>query len=101
MHGTSFQVKRRGAKPGTFYGDEDVRLWLPRKLLAIDNKQFDYIAGYGNGKLYLAIWNQSFKDEAASVTVNDALAPLAASSAARVWKNNAAAPKETLGGKPL
>ena len=43
--------------------------WLPRKLLAIDNKQFDYIAGYGNGKLYLAIWNQSFKEESATVTV--------------------------------
>jgi hypothetical protein len=99
MHGTSFQVKTYGAKTGTFYDDKDVRLWLPRKLLAIDNKQFDYVAGYGNGKLYLAIWNQSFKDESANVTVNDALAPLSASSTARVWKDNTAATKETISGK--
>jgi hypothetical protein len=99
MHGTSFQVKTYGAKPGTFYDDQDVRLWLPRKLLTIDNKQFDYLAGYGNGKLYLAIWNQSFKDESANVTVNDALAPLGVTSTARVWKDNKAATKESLAGK--
>jgi hypothetical protein len=92
-------VKTYGAKTGVFYDDKDVRLWLPRKLLAIDNKQFDYLAGYGNGKLYLAIWNQSFKDESATVTVNDALAPLAGSNAARVWKENKPATKETLAGK--
>jgi hypothetical protein len=101
MHGTSFQVKTYGAEPGVFYDDKDVRLWLPRKLLSFDNKQFDYLAGYGNGKLYLAIWNQSFKEEPATVTVNESLAPLGGSHAARVWKDNAAPAKESITGQTL
>ena len=70
MLGTSFRVRVYGDRPGRFYGDDNVRLWLPRRLLAIDNRQIDYLAGYGNGKLYLAFLNQSFAAEDANVALN-------------------------------
>ncbi|MBM3860780.1 MAG: hypothetical protein FJ395_14165 [Verrucomicrobia bacterium] len=68
--GSHFRVRIYGAKPGRFAGDENVRLWLPRGLLTCDNRQFDWLAGYGNGKFYLALMNQSFREERATLTLN-------------------------------
>ena len=53
LAGSGFRVRVYGAKPGRFAGDDNVRLWLPRGLVACDNRQFDWLTGYGNGKLYL------------------------------------------------
>lgn len=56
-----------GAHPGTFYGQEGVHAYLPAGLLTCSDIQANYLAGYGNGKLYVALVNQS--DKAISTTV--------------------------------
>lgn len=89
--GSNFRVRVYGARPGRFYGDEGVRLWLPRGLVASSNRQFDWLAGYGHDQFYLTLWNQSFREETATVQVNPALVELAGARSVRVWRGNAAA----------
>ena len=48
-----------GAKSGQFYEDDNVIPYMPSGLLDIDDIQLNYIAGRGNGKLYVALTNQS------------------------------------------
>jgi hypothetical protein len=86
--GTNFRVGIYGGTPGRFYDDRDVRLWLPRGLVTIDNRQFDWLAGYGNGQLYLAFWNQSFREETATIVIDSSLADCDAAHDARVWHDN-------------
>jgi hypothetical protein len=81
-------VRIYGAKTGKFYGDENVHLWLPRGLVASDNRQLDWLAGYGNGNLYLALCNQSFREEKAAIVLDPALVECDATQTARVWRNN-------------
>ncbi|MCX6966311.1 MAG: hypothetical protein NTZ46_00780 [Verrucomicrobia bacterium] len=92
--GGGFRVRIHGGKPGRFYGDENVRLWLPRGLVASDNRQLDWLAGYGNGNLYLALCNQSFREEKATIVLEPALVKCDAARTARVWRDNI--PGETL-----
>ena len=89
--GSSFRVRVYGARPGRFYGDENVRLWLPRGLLTCDSRQFDWLAGYGNGRLYVALWNQSFREETATVRLNPAIVELDGPRSARTWIDSAPA----------
>ena len=88
MYGSSFRVKVYGDRPGKFYDEQNVRLWLPRKLLTSDNKQVDYLAGYGNGKFYIAFWNQSFQKEKVSIALNKDLVDCQAEHTARFWEGN-------------
>ncbi len=88
MYGSSFRVKVYGDRPGKFYDEDNVRLWLPRKLLTPDNKQVDYLAGYGNGKFYVAFWNQSFEEETVNITFNREFVDCRGEHSARFWKNN-------------
>jgi hypothetical protein len=46
--------KHGQGKDGRFYGEENVRLWCPPDLLEIDNPEVEWLAAWGNGKLYLA-----------------------------------------------
>ena len=86
--GSSFRVRIYGGGPGKFYGDQGVYLWLPHGLITTDNRQVDWLAGHGNGQLYLALWNQSFKAETVVVTIDPALAKCDSSKPARVWTDN-------------
>jgi len=88
MYGSAFRVKTYGDRAGKFYDEENVRLWLPRKLLASDNRQVDYLAGYGNGKFYIVFWNQSFKSEKVKIEFNQELVDYTGKHSARVWKEN-------------
>lgn len=83
-----------GDRPGSFYGEENVRLWLPRQLLSIDNIQANYIAGYGNGNFYVALLNQSSKEQQATVTLNPDVVALDEDKpyAVRVLAGNSASP---------
>jgi hypothetical protein len=56
-----------GDRPGRFMGDDSVRLWMPRHLVATDDPQANHLSGYGNGRFYLALSNES--NEARTVTV--------------------------------
>jgi hypothetical protein len=84
-------VRIYGGKAGRFFGDENVRLWLPRGLLAIDSRQFDWLAGYGNGQFYLALWNQSSRQQRAGVALADAWVQCDSAREGRAWHDNAPA----------
>jgi len=100
-YGAPFRVKVYGHAPGEFYGDDDVYLWLPRGLLEVDNKQFDYIAGHGNGKFYLALWNQSFRQESGTIVLNPDLVECSGSHRTRVWRENTDPEVVTITGNQL
>ena len=86
--GSNFRVGIYGAAAGHFYGDENVRLWLPRGLVTSDNRQIDWLAGYGNGQFYLALWNQSSKEQDVNLSIDPARAQCETARDARVWRDN-------------
>jgi len=65
-----------GDRPGKFCGEDNVWLWMPTRLLYIDNIQVNYLTGRGNGNLYLALMNQGDKDVNVNVLLNDQLVPI-------------------------
>jgi hypothetical protein len=84
------QSKLYGAQPGKFYGETDVRPWMPKELLTVDNLQVNYIAARGRNKLCLAFMNAS---EQLIQQLTFQLNPkhfqnLNGSFQASVWKNN-------------
>jgi hypothetical protein len=88
MAGGHFRVQAFGARPGRFYDEDDVQLWCPPDLLTIDNPQLEWIAGWGNGKLYVAIWNQSFRKENAALKFNPGRAVFSETARMRRWVDN-------------
>lgn len=64
------QSKVYGESPGEFFGHTGVSLWMPRNMLRIDNVQVNYLSGYGNGKFYLALSNQSGDVQKVTVQFN-------------------------------
>ncbi|HEY3900710.1 MAG TPA: hypothetical protein VGM54_19025 [Chthoniobacter sp.] len=98
--GSNFRVGIYGAAAGRFYGDENVRLWLPRGLITSDNRQLDWIAGYGNGQFYLALWNQSFEEQNARIVIDPTRVQCDSTRQARVWIDNAPAPARQIESNP-
>lgn len=81
-----------GQQAGTFYGDKEVNLWMPKQVLRLDNEQINYLTGYGNDKFYMAFLNQSDQPQEVEVYINPDLVPVNLSSvhAARMWTDNGA-----------
>lgn len=77
-----------GAKPGIFYGDDSVYLWMPKQVLSIDNEQLNYVTAYGNGKFYMVFLNQSNQSVKANVSINPDLVPVKAGNSIRIWTQN-------------
>lgn len=77
-----------GDRPGSFYGDSSVYLWMPKQILTTDNEQLNYITGYGNGKFYVAFVNQSDKPVTGKITLNPDLVPYKALHNMRIWNQN-------------
>lgn len=74
-------------KPGQFYNEKNVTLWMPSGLVNCDNPELNYIVARGNGKLYLAFVNQNNSHESANITLNNEfLKEIGAS--AQVWTDN-------------
>jgi hypothetical protein len=48
-----------GSKPGAFYDQKDIKLWMPAGLVKTSNIELNYIAGRKENSLYLAFSNQS------------------------------------------
>ena len=82
------QGKVFGHAPGRFYDDENVWLWMPKGLVDTGHVEVNYLAGRGNGKLYLALTNQSAEPVTTTVRLSRDLLSLAAAHQARVWRNN-------------
>jgi len=87
LAGCAFRVRAYGARPGRFYDADNVRLWLPRRLVQCDNRQLDWLAGYGNGQFYLALWSQSFREERATIRL-DRSRVTCRNGPARAWIDN-------------
>jgi len=89
--GNPFQVSLYGDRPGTFYADANVRLWMPVNLFTINNPQIDYISGYGTGAyantLYVAFVNRSASTQVFTANANTNRATFLAGTARR-WLNN-------------
>lgn len=86
--GSNFRVRIHGGKAGSFYGEKNVRLWLPRGLLTSSNRQLDWLAGYNDGRFYLALWNQSFREEWAEIALNPELVRCDEARDATAWREN-------------
>jgi hypothetical protein len=53
------QSKVYGDRAGTFYGEKNVWLFMPRGLLRTDGVECNYVAARGNDKLYVVLTNES------------------------------------------
>ncbi len=82
-----FQQKVYGDRPGAFYTDTNVWLWLPQALLTSSDLQVNHVAGHGNGNVYVALMNQSNDVVTTTITLNAARAPFGASHPVRIWTN--------------
>jgi len=84
------QSKVYGDRPGTFYGDKDVWLWMPKGLVRADNVEINYVAARGNGKLYLVLTNQSDQGVTTQLTLNETLLPGIKDSPrdVNIWRQN-------------
>jgi hypothetical protein len=86
------QQRIYGDQPGTFCGDKDVWLWMPKGLLRFEEPEINYVAGRRGDCLYLALMNQSPKALSATLSLDGALvSPLtSADCTARIWRENEA-----------
>ncbi|MCH5598397.1 hypothetical protein [Niabella ginsengisoli] len=64
------QNKFYGTSKGVFYGRKQLQLWMPSRLLKIDNVELNYIAARAGDTLYLAFMNQSAMNVTSKVTLN-------------------------------
>ena len=48
-----------GAQPGKFYDEQGITPYMPKGMISLSDIQANYLAGYGNGKLCVAVVNQS------------------------------------------
>ncbi|MPY88743.1 MAG: hypothetical protein GEU99_12545 [Luteitalea sp.] len=83
------QSKVYGDRPGTFYGDSDVRLWMPRQVVSISDPQINYLSGYGNDNFYLALTNESPRPSQATIQLNSEYLPYSTGKPYRVrlWRD--------------
>jgi hypothetical protein len=78
-----------GHKPGRFYTDDSVYLWMPKQLLHINSTQVNYVTGYGNNNFYGALLNQSNDTIHLEVDINPTLVLSADKNyPVRVWMQN-------------
>jgi len=84
------QSKLYGAKSGRFHDVKDVRPWMPKNLLQVDNVQANYIAAQAADKLCLAFMNASDRPlDGVTFQLNPKhFRTLSGEFKARVWKNN-------------
>ncbi len=95
------QNKFYGHKPGKFYDEEGVNLWMPKGLLSIDNVELNYIAGYRGDDLFIAFTNQSDLIVNATATINPDKVNLADSVSVKSWQQNQLTDKAKLDGNAL
>jgi hypothetical protein len=88
MAGSPFRVNVFGHRPGRFYDEKGVHLWMPVDLLTVDNRQIDWLAGYDNERLYLAFWNQSFEEEQVQVTLKPERTNISSGKVIKAWLQN-------------
>jgi hypothetical protein len=78
------QSKFYGDRPGSFYGYKDATLWMPQRLLKLENVELNHLTARGDGRVYVAFTNQSEKEVTTSVTFNAEVFPAAGQGKYRV-----------------
>jgi hypothetical protein len=74
MEGYAYlQNNMYGVQKGNFYTQKEVQLWMPARLLNIENVEFNYISARKGDQLLLAFTNQSSKPVTTKVTINPSL----------------------------
>lgn len=64
------QNKFYGHEPGSFYGEDNVWLWMPQRLLTTSNIELNYLSGRSSNDLYLAFMNQSHDNVRSDISFN-------------------------------
>lgn len=67
------QNKFYGHKPGEWYGQKEVYLWMPNGVLKCDNIELNYVTARSGDKLLIAFTNQSNEKVTATITLNKEL----------------------------
>jgi len=68
-----FRFRTYGHRPGCFYGDDDVWLWMPRGVISLDNSQINWISGESGQRFYLSLTNSMPGTETVNVQFGDVL----------------------------
>lgn len=77
-----------GNKKGVFYNIEDVQLWMPERLLDIDNPQLNYISARKGNQIMIAFTNQSNKIQRSKITFNNKLVKIKNAEISQLWIDN-------------
>jgi hypothetical protein len=79
-----------GDRPGVFYGDKDVWLWMPKGLVTFDSPEINYVAARSGNTLYLALMNQSPEKVTTTVRLDAARVKTETGKplAVRLWREN-------------
>lgn len=94
------QTRLYGDRPGRFYQYENVWLWMPESLLAVDHVELNYLTARNGKDLFIAFSNQCPETVKASVTLNDSILKLAGNKSyvVEVWRDNKPAGEMVLSG---
>jgi hypothetical protein len=65
-----FKYHIYGHKPGTFYGNSGVWLWMPKGIIQTGNPQLNWITGESGNQFYIGLSNESEESQQASVTLD-------------------------------
>ncbi|WP_214625857.1 S-layer homology domain-containing protein [Paenibacillus agaridevorans] len=71
-----FTSNQYGHAPGTFYGEDDMWLWLDRGIIEPDTVEIDYIAARKDGVLGLALINEGNQAINSTITLGDKVDPV-------------------------
>ena len=79
-----------GAHPGKFYSDEGVHAYMPAGMIESSSIQTNYLSGYGNGRLYVALSNQSSEKVRTTLTFDPSTSFVSKDKvySAVLWKDN-------------
>lgn len=79
-----------GPGKGEFHGYGNVTLWMPGSLLATSSPEVNYLTGYDDSNLFIALTNQSAAPVTTTVTLNPGALPGSAGRTLRaeMWKDN-------------
>lgn len=92
-----------GAHPGRFYDEQDITPYMPKGMICLSDIQANYLAGYGNGKLYVALVNQSPSPRHTTLRFDPATSFVdpARTYRVRLWRDNSPAGYTTMKGGEL
>ncbi|MEK3913783.1 hypothetical protein NSU08_21350 [Paenibacillus sp. FSL H7-0331] len=65
-----FKYHLYGHKPGTFYGNSNVWLWMPKGIIQTNHPQLNWITGESGNKFYIGLSNESNAEVQTPIQLN-------------------------------